>query len=259
MKTTNTLVKISLVFWAILMPFNASSQNATRRQMDIIKHDNKFLSSKETYSESESEAIREALKKINYVVKKYIRDSTNLTIDVNQVGLEQNGERLVFNEDGVYYVLIYIPKSMILDLGGSPTSSQETPVEELPEIASHPTETQLDAEIPQPVQIESSLRWETDLAEWQRTVIEELLACEQLNAVVSKLQQMKDSFKVKRWGAAKDCLDAAKAYWVVFDDEQRVATILGPGSDKRMNYRTAQFSSLSDYKNMNAIWFYMAK
>lgn len=258
MKMNSTAYKIILLIAFLLSPFFAYSQNATRHQMDNIKRDKRFLTSTETHAETESEAIDEALKKLSYVVNRYIRDSTDLKTNASNLGLEEKEEQLVLLEDGVYYVLIYVPKSLILELSGNQTPTEEK-VTDSPNIVSPPISS-ITTEGPSPSESSNdTTEWAIELAEWQREVMEELLSCKDINTTMSKLQQMKDYFKVQRWGAGKSCPDAAKAYWIVFDANQSLVTILGPGTDKRMDFRTANSSSLNNYKNMNAIWFYLSK
>lgn len=257
MKMNNTTYKIILLFAFLFPPFFVLSQNVTRKQIDIIKHDKRFLNSTEAHAETESEAIGEALKKLTCIVNMYIRDSTNLKINANQINLKDKEERLVLREDGIYYVLIYVPKSVILEL-----SDNQSPIQEIdnesPAIAPPPTTPTAIEKPSQSETSENASEWSTELTEWQIEAIEELFLCKNINAAMSKLQQMRDYFKVKRWGAGKSCPDAAKAYWIVFDANQNLVTILGPGTDKRRDFRTAQISSLDNYKNINAIWFYLA-
>jgi len=255
MKMNKTTYKNILLLALLLLPFLAMSQKATREQIDNIRHDKRFLSSTETYAETEAEAIDEALKKLAYIVNMYIRDSTNLKIDVNQINLKEKEERLTFQEDGFFYVLIYVPKSVILELCGSHSSvKEENPKHQITLLPPTPIETPLPSEISS-----KTADGAKDLTEWQRDAIEELLLSGNLHTAMAKLQQMKDFFKVKRWGAGKSCPDAAKAYWIIFDDNQNLVTILGSGTNKRWDFYTGKISSLDNYKNMNAIWFYLAK
>ena len=262
----NTTYKIIFLFVLSLLPFFALPQNATRQQIDNIKHDKRFLTSTETRSATESEAISEALNKFNYVVNKYIRDSINLLHPQNNIGLEEKEERLVLLEDGVYCVLIYIHKNVILELNGSQSSMQEENTEhqivQSQDTIQSPTiiETQTTRKNPTTSEkFGNTQECAIELSEWQRIAINELLSCENINAVIAKLQQLKDYFKVKRWGVGKSCPDTSKAYWIVFADNQDLVTILGPGASNRWNFLSANFSSLENYKNMNAIWFYLAK
>lgn len=257
MKMNNTAYKNILLIAFLLSPFFAFSQNATRHQMDNIKRDKRFLTSTEAHAETESEAIGEALKKLACIVNMYIRDSTNLKINANQIDLKDKEERLILREDGIFYVLIYVPKSVILELSGNQSLTQEVD-NEPPAISPTPTTPTAIEKTSQSETSKNASEWSTELTEWQIEAIEELLLCENINAAMSKLQQMRDFFKVKRWGAGKSCPDAAKAYWIVFDANQNLVTILGPGTEKRRDFRTAQISSLDNYKNMNAIWFYLA-
>ena len=226
--------------------------------MDNIKHDKRFLNSTVTHSETESEAIGKAQKKLAYVVKKYVGDNTDLKFDGNVIGLEGKEERLVVLEEGVYYVLIYVPKSVVLEFVGvqSPTNEEEI---ERQYMESDPISSTTIEKSSTLGRSNISIEGASELAEWQKKAIGELLSCGNSNATIKKLQQMKDYFKVKLWGVGSSCPDAAKAYWIVFDDNQNLVTILGPGTDKRRDFHSNNFSSLDNYKNMNAIWFYLAK
>lgn len=257
-KMNNFIYKIILLFALLNSPLFAFSQKATRQQMDIIKRDKNYLTSTETRAETESEAIGEALKKLSYAIKKYMGDSIYLRNSSNHVDLKEKEERLILQEDGFYCVLIYVPKSAILELSGKKTSTPEKITAHNNTVSPTVSSTSVEKQSTS-ITISNNTEWASELTEWQREVIEDLLLSGNLNIAMSKLQQMKNNFKVKRWGAGKSCPNEAKAYWIVFDDNQNLVTILGQGSNMRRDFRTGELSSLERYNNMYAIWFNLSK
>lgn len=52
-------------------------------------------------------------------------------------------------------------------------------------------------------------------------------------------------------------------FWVILEDDtdKSLVTILGPGTNDRVNFRTRQYDSLDNYfgKGKSAVWFEFSK
>lgn len=96
---------------------------------------------------------------------------------------------------------------------------------------------------------------------WQQTVIDDLLTNTNLQGVMTLLNRMKAEYKVKRFGTYNECRNAAMSFWVICenDNSMNLITVLGPGANERVNFKTMQYDSLGNYSGKNAIWFELAK
>lgn len=99
----------------------------------------------------------------------------------------------------------------------------------------------------------------THLSKWQQQAIEILLGCDDLFSIQSKLSRLKSEYKISRYGTPDKCRSVEKSYWIIFDDDGKLITILGEGKNERVDYSSMQTSSLEKYKGMNALWFNFAK
>ena len=99
----------------------------------------------------------------------------------------------------------------------------------------------------------------TNLPKWQQQAIETLLRCDNLFSIQSKLSRLKSEYKISRYGTPDKCRSVEKSYWIIFDDDGKLITILGEGKNERVDYSSMQTSSLEKYKGMNALWFNFAK
>lgn len=103
-----------------------------------------------------------------------------------------------------------------------------------------------------------SLRLSVD---WQQAAIDAMLKEPSLKEVMVTLSRLKAEYKVKRFGTYNECKNAALSFWVVCesDSNMSIITILGPGTDKRVNFKSLQYDSLGNYSGKNVIWFELAK
>lgn len=96
---------------------------------------------------------------------------------------------------------------------------------------------------------------------WQQAAIDAMLKEPSLKEVMVLLSRLKAEYKVKRFGTYNECKNAALSFWVVCesDSNMSIVTILGPGTDKRVNFKSLQYDSLGNYSGKNVIWFELAK
>jgi hypothetical protein len=98
-----------------------------------------------------------------------------------------------------------------------------------------------------------------NLPKWQQQAIESLLTCANVSEIINKLNRLKAEYKISGYGTADKCRSVASSYWIIFDSDGRLVTILGMGETKRLDYSSEQTSSLEKYRGMNALWFNFAK
>ena len=98
-----------------------------------------------------------------------------------------------------------------------------------------------------------------NLPKWQQQAIESLLTCANVSEIINKLNRLKAEYKISGYGTADKCRSVASSYWIIFDSDGRLVTILGMGETERLDYSSAQTSSLEKYRGMNALWFNFAK
>ena len=99
------------------------------------------------------------------------------------------------------------------------------------------------------------------MKEWQIELISTILQKENISDVVPFIERCRASRKIKNFGTIAESKDSASSFWVIFDTDssRSLITVLGPGVDLRMNYKTHSSQNLGDYSGKNAIWFIMAK
>ena len=97
--------------------------------------------------------------------------------------------------------------------------------------------------------------------EWQQAAIDKMLKESSLREVMTLLSRLRAEYKVKRFGTYNECQNAALSFWVICDNDSNMSliTILGPGMDSRVNFRTLAHDSLGNYSGKNVIWFELAK
>ena len=98
-----------------------------------------------------------------------------------------------------------------------------------------------------------------NLPKWQQQAIESLLTCANVSEIINKLNRLKAEYKISGYGTADKCRSVANSYWIIFDTDGRLITILGMGETERLDYSSEQTSSLEKYRGMNALWFNFAK
>lgn len=96
---------------------------------------------------------------------------------------------------------------------------------------------------------------------WQQAAIDDLLTNTNLQGVMTLLNRMKAEYKVRRFGTYNECRNAAMSFWIICenDNSMNLITVLGPGANERVNFKTMKYDSLGNYSGKNAIWFELAK
>lgn len=261
---------IALVL-TMLLCLGAMAQS-TNKEINTIKRDSTYLYAEATL-ESEKEAHEVATELLLKEVQNYIDSMPNLSKADNVLikDIMAKSESLMMMRGERHRVFVYVKKQDIE--GATNTTIINSSIGATITIGDRQEETVVPPKVtdrpkpqPQPAPVEiakkptyvqqaSKENQLPQLPAWQQGVVDELLQCEDMDAVLSRLGRQRAEHKVKRFGSAADCPSRAKAFWVMLDAEGKVVTVLGPGSDERVNFRTKGTEKLETYRGYNAIWF----
>lgn len=99
------------------------------------------------------------------------------------------------------------------------------------------------------------------LENWQEKVISDVCRITYANQIFSELANLKDKYKVKRFGVYGECNNASDCFWVMYDSSKSVVAVLGPGEDTRYDFLNKINITLESYtaKGLKGIWFQLAK
>ena len=143
-----------------------------------------------------------------------------------------------------------------------PTAVKSEPVvvkSESATVKSEPVVANEKKEINTTKEIETMNIHSGNLPKWLQQAIESLLTCTNVSEIINKLNRLKSEYKISGYGTADKCRSVANSYWIIFDSDGRLITILGMGETERLDYSSEQTSSLEKYRGMNALWFNFAK
>ncbi len=95
------------------------------------------------------------------------------------------------------------------------------------------------------------------IPEWQSEIIGQLKEAGNLGDATKVLRDNKAIYKIKNYGTIKECLNARTCFWVICNQSLEVTAILGndTGEDRRYNYVTGKYDSLSNYSAQYGAWF----
>jgi len=267
------------------------------KQINQIKRNPSYIYEEATHenaAEAESMAYELLLQRVNeYIASKgRLKNAENVIIK----DIKQKGEALSMMRGTMYRVFVYVQKRDIEGVGnttvinnGSGTSvsisdspqtlvdvQSQTPISDDDAIEAQPSQIAQDAPqtaakenpaadetapVPAPTNVDNSPKEkvESPLSGWQKNAIESLLDCADVTAVRAKLNRLKAEYKVKRYGTADKCTSPDASWWAIFDNSGKLVTILGPATPQRINYKNMQYTALSEFKGMNALWFNLSK
>lgn len=280
-----------LVFYFSFSAFSANAQEqqpSVSKQINQIKRDQQYIYEEATH-ESAAEAESMAFELLLQRVNEYISENGGLSKASNVLvkDVKQKAEVLSMMRGTMYRVFVYVAKKDIEGVSNAtvinPSSGttvtvsdnsntivdvQQTvvPAEENNAPSPKPEEKQAPKPVIDPMYNNSnnqankqSGNLENPLGGWQKSAIDGMLDCNDIAAVRAKLNRLKAEYKVKRYGTADNCPSVDSSWWAIFDKDGKLVTILGPASPQRIDYKNMQYSSLSNYKGMDAIWFTLAK
>ena len=293
MKKTPLLLALLSVFTFHLSPFT-SLHAQTSKEINKIKRSSSYLYAEATM-DTEQEAADIAYELLMKQVEEYIASKRKLSEADNVLikDIKSRSEQLNMMRGEMHRVFVYVEKNAIegventtvVNNASGATVAINSPVQPTPKPTPKPTPHPSTSTLPPPPSDlqpptstlqpptsdlqpptsdlqppTSDLRPQhSPLPAWQQQAVADLLDCADLAAVRAKLNRLKAQYKVKRFGTADHCPNAAEACWAIFDNQGILLTILGPGTNTRLDYRSMRESSLEAYKGMNALWFNFAK
>ena len=273
------------------------SAQSTSKEINNIKRNTSYIYAEATM-ENEADASEVAFELLMQQVQEYIGSKQKLSEADNVLikDIKTHAESLSMMRGEMHRVFVYVKKSDIegvmnttvvnngtgatitvsnnptvgikslqaneTTIAGEKTPEPTAPAQDEPtnEPAAPQEEMVVTEEVAESADANEPQRVEMDLAGWRKEAVETLLACNDITAVKAKLNIMKSSYKVKRYGAPDNCPNDKDAFWIIFDAKNgKVAALLGIGENERIEYKSMTYSRLDAYKGMNAIWFTFAK
>ena len=268
----------------VWVPSFAQEESVSKQQINQIKRDTSFLYSEAT-DETAEKALDAARTMLMAQVQEYLESNqkTVMVNDATKQSVYAKTRTLEMMRGTQHRVFVYVQKSDVNAIFGiqqqqvlaanppiSPRSGQAEEMKEKEQKVQSPTEVskgkvQIDGDSAPSVAKESTQPanqktvTNPGLPAWQMETIEKLLDCRDINEVRAKLNRMKVEYKIEKFGLPDNCPERDKVFWLIFNQDGRVLTILGPGTKERVSFRDMTTSELDNYKGLNALWFNFAK
>jgi hypothetical protein len=275
MKASKTLFTLVVT---LLLAATAFAQESPSKQINQIKRNNAYIYEEAT-AETAEEALDMARELLMQRVQEYVseKDKLNLTKDVLVKNVNAKSETLSMMRGTMYRMFVYVKKNDIeavknvtainvVDNSTTVVVEQPLPPVPAPETSmdvEKPTEKPAEKPAVKPVVVASENTGtpvsETGLPAWQEQAINDLMNCADMTAVKAKLNRLKAEYKVKKYGVASNCPNADQAYWVIFNADGSLNTVIGAGSGDRVNFRDKTYTTLGNFKGGDALWCNFAK
>lgn len=264
-----------MLLTGLFMTVTALAQESPSKQINQIKRNSSYLYAEATM-ETPEEALSMARELLFQQVKEYVRTKKKLSKADNVMVKDVNAkcETLSMMRGMMHRMFVYVKKNDIESFNNATTidnSTNETKVvveQTLPPIPApeKPKPTK-------PVKEEPVIQFDdteettivppttatSNLAAWQQQAINDLLKCNNVNEVKAKFNRLKAEYKLKKYGTPDKCTSPADVFWILFNEDGSVNTVLGPGNNDRVNFRNMQSTSLDKFKGMTALWFKLEK
>lgn len=270
-----------MVVCSSLLAVSAYAQESTSKQINQIKRDTCYLYAEATMEDAD-EALSVARELLIQQVQEYIDGQPKFSkagnVLVKDVGADS--QLLSMMRGPMHRMFVYVKKSNIEMVGNAITIKNVAEVRKVDEIASPVTVGQPQVE-PQPQTAvattpskeenenkkenvkenvkENEKASLSDMSQWQLDAITSLMGSGGINQVLARLKRLKSEYKIKKYGAPQQCPSASEAFWIVFDANGSVIDILGPGESRRVGFKEKVYTTLEQYKGMDAIWFNFVK
>ena len=277
MKANKTLFTLVV---SLLLAVTTFAQESTSKQINKIKRDSDYLYAEATMETAE-EALSVARELLMQQVQEYIGEKEKLSQakDVLVKNVNAKSESISMMRGTMFRMFVYVKKNdieavknvtaintatntttVVVEQPVPPVPAPETPVkvveQEVVEVVEGPVAEEVAVDV---VESQGEAVTDTGLPAWQQQAISDLLDCADATAVKAKLNRMKAEYKVKKYGTPNNCPNANEAFWVFFNTDGSVNTVLGAGATDRISFRDMQLTTLDKYKGMNALWFNFAK
>lgn len=277
-------MRLKLIITTFLLLITASgalyAQKTEAKQINIIKLDGRYLYGEATMP-TEAEAKEAAdITLINYINDKLKEHHIDRRLGLD--GLEQT-QYITVKKGNNIRVFAYVESSVY----GIPASATQAAAQSAPAPENRPAPT---AKAPEKSPAESrpaqsaprspqrasapapaasparqsvptrKIAESSMLSAWQNEAIEDLLNSANLNSAAQLLNEFRSAHKVLAFGSPKECPDASKCFWIVFDNNLNTITVLSSGAnDDRHNFKTGAPDGLGNYSGNTAVWFILSK
>lgn len=273
MKIKGMKQRILMLLLGCLSITGAIAQNSgITKQINDIKRDGKYFYAESTM-ETEEEAREAATLMLTNYINDYINDK-NLPPESKVTEHSLTKVQCIKGKRGTNMrVFVYVNKADYVPFESAeddapfeskvePIAAPE-PVESVAAAASTVTSEPVVAAEFAAAPVTSSEASMALPVEWQQEAVNEMLQKPNLQGVIGVLNRMKVDYKVKRFGTYNECKNVVECFWVILEDDtdKSLVTILGPGTNDRINFRTRQYDSLDNYfgKGKSAVWFEFSK
>lgn len=270
--------KLIVLSTLLLMSITTMGQSISK-QINDIKRSSKYLSAEATF-ETESKAYELANELLSRQISEYIQEKGSLqkanTVVIKNVA--GKAEKLQMKRGTMSRVFLYVKKNDIIAaenvrIVGNSTLANEPQKVSNTEISSKNIETEIEmldtivsnleiiesADSILAVDEEDKVFIPLSYPTWQQEIIYNILGCTSLSETLFIIDRYRAQQKIIRHGAGANCKNPEKCYWVIFDDNEHIITILGPGTDERDNFVTSEKDSLKNYSENGALWFTISK
>lgn len=246
--------KLLLLLASLMLSTATLAQESALKQINQIKRDTTYLYAEATM-ESAQEALEEAGKLLMQQVQEYVETQRKLN-KANSVlaqNVSANCESLSMMRGTMHHMLVYVKKSDLEGVSNATAINEADKTDkEVVKQSLPPIPTTAPAAEPEPASAPI-------LHKWQTRVIRDLMACDDTEAVKTKLIRLKSRRKISNYGNPSDCPSIDGIFWIVLDNKGGVCTILSPGTFQRISYRDMTTVTLQQFKGQSAFWFNFQK
>ena len=260
--------KLLFILISVLLAHSDVFGQSISKQINDVKRSSQYLSAEATM-DTEANAYQLAEELLAKQISEYVSEHKSLkkapTVIVKDVA--GKAERMQMKRGTMVRVFLYVKKSDVIaadntrvivqkDNSQSVASGGDSEfISSVKPVESEIVETDnRNKELKEPVTSEDS----SLSADWKHTVINELLQCSSVEEAQDLMSRFQMEMKIKRYGSPNNCKNPEKCFWLIFDDQNQIVTILGTGISERTNFRTKETDSLTNYSGKGAIWFTIA-
>lgn len=249
------------------------------KQINDIKRSSHYITAEATM-ETEAKAYELAQELLGKQIAEYASEQKSLKKAPNVIVKDVAGkaEKMQMNRGSMVRVFLYVKKNDIIAADNtrilvqnvqtesqkSGTKSQQAPEEQNPQATTdfvpfaEPIESEA-VENASPLTEHNADIINDGQSEWKQNTINEILQCNSVGEAKSLMDRLRTEMKIKRYGAPNNCKNPEKCYWLIFDEQENIITVLGTGSSERTNFRTKETDTLVNYSGKGAIWFTFAQ
>ena len=249
------------------------------KQINDIKRSSHYITAEATM-ETEAKAYELAQELLGKQIAEYASEQKSLKKAPNVIVKDVAGkaEKMQMNRGSMVRVFLYVKKNDIIAADNtrilvqnvqtesqkSGINSQQAPEEQEPQATTdfvslaEPIKSEADENA------DSSTEHDADIindgqSEWKQNTINEILRCNSVGEAKSLMDRLRTEMKIKRYGVPNNCKNPEKCYWLIFDEQENIITVLGTGSSERTNFRTKEMDTLMNCSGKGAIWFTLAQ